>query len=92
MPQENVEIVRDANAAFNRGDLDAFLEYCTDDVDFRAAEAPQEAPCDAQRFSRRWLGVIGFGRVQVLLGPRPALRDRNAIRSGRSRSIALPPA
>ena len=39
MSQENVEIVRDAVVAFNRGDLDAWLdEYWTDDIDHRAAE------------------------------------------------------
>ena len=38
MSQENVEIVRDAAAAFNRGDLDAWLEYWTDDIDYRAVE------------------------------------------------------
>ena len=43
MSQENVEIIRDAFAAFNRGHLDAFLEYWTDDIDYRAAEgAPDD--------------------------------------------------
>jgi ketosteroid isomerase-like protein len=38
MSQENVTTVRDAAAAFNRGDLDAWLEYWTDDIDYRAIE------------------------------------------------------
>ena len=38
MSQENVEIVRDAAAAFNRGDPDAWIEYMADDIDYRAAE------------------------------------------------------
>ena len=38
MSQENVEIVREAAAAFNRGDLDAWLEYVADDIDHRAVE------------------------------------------------------
>jgi len=38
MSQENVAIVRDAAAAFNRGGLDAWLEYWTDDIDYRAVE------------------------------------------------------
>ena len=38
MAQENVEIVRDAAAAFNRGDFDAWLEYLADDIDYRAVE------------------------------------------------------
>jgi len=38
MSQENVETTRDMAAAFNRGDLDGWLEYWTDDIDYRAAE------------------------------------------------------
>jgi ketosteroid isomerase-like protein len=38
MSQENETTVRDAAAAFNRGDLDAWLEYWTDDIDYRAVE------------------------------------------------------
>ena len=38
MSEENFEIVRAAAAAANRGYLDAWLEYWTDDLDFRAAE------------------------------------------------------
>ena len=39
MSQENVERIRDAVVAYNRGDLDAFLdEYWTDDIDYRAVE------------------------------------------------------
>ena len=43
MSDENFEIVRAAAAAASRGDLDAWLEYWTDDLDFRAAEgAPDD--------------------------------------------------
>ena len=38
MSEENVEIVREAAAAFNRGDLDAWLQYAADDIDHRAVE------------------------------------------------------
>jgi ketosteroid isomerase-like protein len=38
MSQENVEIVIDGVAAYNRGDLDALSEQWTDDIDHRAAE------------------------------------------------------
>jgi ketosteroid isomerase-like protein len=64
MSQENVEIVRDAAAAFNRGDLDAWLQYWTDDIDFRAAEgAPDDhGPIngkDALRaFAQDWLDTF----------------------------------
>jgi ketosteroid isomerase-like protein len=44
MSQENVEIVRDAAAAFNRGDLDAWFEYLADDIDYRAAEGALDDP------------------------------------------------
>jgi ketosteroid isomerase-like protein len=43
MSQENETTVRDAVAAFNRGDLDTWLEYFTDDIDYRAVEgAPDD--------------------------------------------------
>jgi hypothetical protein len=43
MSQENETTVRDGVAAFNRGDLDAWLEYFTDDIDYRAVEgAPDD--------------------------------------------------
>jgi ketosteroid isomerase-like protein len=32
--QENVETVREAAAAFSHGDLDAWLEYMADDIDY----------------------------------------------------------
>jgi ketosteroid isomerase-like protein len=38
MAKENVELVREMVAAFNRGDLDSWLEYWVDDIDYRAAE------------------------------------------------------
>src|SRR5215216_2863564 len=64
MSEENVRIVRDMAAAFNRGDLDAFLEYWTDDIDYRAAEgAPDDhGPIhgkDALRaFMQDWLDTF----------------------------------
>ncbi len=43
MSEENVKTVRDAFVAYNRGELDAFLEYCADDIDYRAVEgAPDD--------------------------------------------------
>jgi ketosteroid isomerase-like protein len=38
MSEENVKTVHDGFVAFNRGDLDAFLENCADDIDYRAVE------------------------------------------------------
>ena len=43
MSEENVNTVRKAAAAFNGGDLDAWIEACTDDIDYRAIEgAPDD--------------------------------------------------
>jgi ketosteroid isomerase-like protein len=33
MSQENVEIVRRANDAFNRGDVEGVLTFCAEDID-----------------------------------------------------------
>jgi uncharacterized protein len=41
MSQENVEIVRTAFAAFERGDMDALLELCDDDI---AITQPPDLP------------------------------------------------
>lgn len=38
MSEANVKTVRDAAAAFNGRDLDAWIEYWTDDIDYRAVE------------------------------------------------------
>ena len=38
MSQQNVQIVIDGVAAYNRRDLDALSEHWTDDIDHRAAE------------------------------------------------------
>ena len=43
MSEANTKNVRDMAAAFNRGDLDRWLEYWTDDIDYRAVEgAPDD--------------------------------------------------
>ena len=38
MSQEAIKTVREAAAAFSGGDLDAWLEYMADDIDYRAVE------------------------------------------------------
>jgi len=44
MSQENVEIAKRANAAFNRGDVDAALEFFAPDAELRdLANAPDQA-------------------------------------------------
>ena len=43
MSEENLRKVREAAAAFNRGDLDTWLEYFADDIDYRAIKgAPDD--------------------------------------------------
>jgi len=39
MSQENVEIVRDASEAINRGDVDAALKHCAPDCEFDVSRA-----------------------------------------------------
>jgi uncharacterized protein len=70
MSQENVEIVRDAAAAFNRGDLDAWLEYLADDIDHRAVEGALDdhGPIhgkDALRvYMEDWVGTFDDLKVE----------------------------
>jgi|SRR5687767_7308357 ketosteroid isomerase-like protein len=70
MSQENVEIVRQAAAAFNRGDLDAWWEYLADDIDHRAVEGAPDDPGpihgkDAVRaYMRDWLDLFDDFRAE----------------------------
>ena len=50
MSEENVRTLRKVAAAFNRGGLDALIEYWTDDIDYRAVEgAPDDhGPIDGR--------------------------------------------
>ena len=41
MPAENIEIVRDAFAAFDRGDMDGVLRLCDEDI---VITQPRELP------------------------------------------------
>lgn len=72
MSEENVKAVRDAAAAFNRGDLDTWFEFWTDDIDYRAVEgAPDDhGPIhgrDALRgYAHDWLDTFDdFRQVPV---------------------------
>ena len=70
MSQENVEIVRAAAGAASRGDLDAWLEYWTDDLDFRAAGgAPDDhGPINGKEalraFAQDWLDTFDECKVE----------------------------
>jgi len=72
MSQENVQIVIDGVAAYNRGDLDALSEQWTDDIDHRAAEGAidDRGPIhgkDAMRaYLQDWLQTFDPPTVQPL--------------------------
>ena len=61
---------RDALAAFNRGDLDAFLKYSTDDIDYRAAEGalddhgPIQGKDALRAFMQDWLDMFDDFRAE----------------------------
>jgi ketosteroid isomerase-like protein len=68
--EEIVETVRDAFETYNRGDLDAFLEYCADDIDYRAVEgAPDDhGPIHGKEalraFMQDWLDTFDDFRAE----------------------------
>jgi ketosteroid isomerase-like protein len=70
MSQENVKTVRDAFVAFNRGDLDAFEQYWTDDIDYRAAEGalddhgPIQGKDALRAFMQDWLDMFDDFRAE----------------------------
>ena len=61
MSEENVKAVRDAAAAFNRGDLDTWSEFWTDDIDYRAVEGaiddrgPMHGKAAVRAYVQDWL-------------------------------------
>jgi ketosteroid isomerase-like protein len=64
MSEENIELARNAAAAFNSGDLDAWFEYFTDDIDYRAAEGalddrgPIQGKDALRDFVQDWLDMF----------------------------------
>jgi ketosteroid isomerase-like protein len=72
MSQENVEIVRDAAVAFNRGDLDAWFEYWADDIDYRAAEGalddrgPMRGKDAVRAYAQDWLDMFDDFKSEAL--------------------------
>ena len=70
MSEENVKTVRDAFAAFNRGDLDAFLDGATDDIDYRAVEGalddrgPIQGNEGLRAFMQDWLDLFDDFRAE----------------------------
>jgi ketosteroid isomerase-like protein len=73
MSQENVETVRDALVAYNRGDLDAFLdEYWADDIDYRAVEGapddhgPIHGKAEMRAYMQDWFDTFDDLKVEPL--------------------------
>jgi ketosteroid isomerase-like protein len=73
MSQENVESVREALVAYNRGDLDAFLdEYWTDDIDYRAVEGapddhgPIHGKAEMRAYMQDWFDTFDDLKVEPL--------------------------
>ena len=64
MSQENITTVRDAAEAFNRGDVDTWLEYLADDIDYRAVEGalddrgPMHGKDAVRAYVQDWLGTL----------------------------------
>ena len=71
MATENVEILRRANAAFNRGDVDALLELLAPDAEFQdLANAPDQSPvvkggADIREVWTLWRAVFDELRTDI---------------------------
>jgi ketosteroid isomerase-like protein len=73
MSRENVESVREALVAYNRGDLDAFLdEHWTDDIDYRAVEGapddhgPIHGKAEMRAYLQDWFDTFDDLKVEPL--------------------------
>jgi ketosteroid isomerase-like protein len=70
MSQENVKTVLDATAAFNRGDLDTWSKYWTDDIDHRAIEGaiddrgPIQGKAGMRDYVQDWLDTFDDFRME----------------------------
>jgi ketosteroid isomerase-like protein len=63
MSEENVEVVRSAYAAFNRGDFDAALALARPDVQF--VRPGLESPLQGQNAAREWMELDAFAEQQI---------------------------
>ena len=72
MAQENVERIRDAVVAYNRGDLDTLLAYCADDIDYRAVEGalddrgPMHGKDAVRAYFQDWLDTFDDLKAEPL--------------------------
>jgi ketosteroid isomerase-like protein len=60
--QENVGVVRDAYAAFQRGDIPGLIELLADDIDWWAPGSPEQIPQAGRVSGRDAVGGF-FGRL-----------------------------
>ena len=72
MSQENIQTVRDAATAFNRGDVDAWVEYLADDIDYRAIEGalddsgPMHGKDAVRAHMQDWLDMFDDLKVEPM--------------------------
>ena len=72
MSQEAIKTVSEAAAAFNRGDLDAWLEYLADDIDYRAVEGalddhgPIHGKAEMRAYMQDWIDTFDQFKVEPL--------------------------
>jgi ketosteroid isomerase-like protein len=72
MSQQNIQTVRDAAAAFNRGDVDTWLEYFADDIDYRAIEGalddrgPMHGKDAVRAYVQDWLDMFDDFKVEPM--------------------------
>lgn len=60
--QENVSVVRDAYAAFQRGDIPGLMGLLTDDVDWWTPGSPEQIPYTGRRSGHAAVGEF-FGQL-----------------------------
>ena len=86
MSQENIQTVRDAAAAFNRGDVEAWLEYLADDIDYRAIvgalddRGPMHGKDAVRAHMQDWLDMFDDLKVEPM----------ELIDAGEDQVIAIP--
>ena len=72
MSEENVQTVRNAAVAFNRGDLDTWAEYLADDIDYRAIEGaiddrgPMHGKAAVRAYVQDWLDNFDNFRFEAV--------------------------
>jgi ketosteroid isomerase-like protein len=72
MSEENVKAARDAAGALNRGDLDTWFEFLTDDIDYRAVEGalddrgPMHGKEAVRAYVQDWLDMFDDFKIEAV--------------------------